>query len=85
MNTKPILGSDVDHVALSDIEKTTRAHKGEGRLEWGHHEKSAHHRSDKTLGPECGHETKPVDKVKWLFEDQMQSGGIIVSTSKPIP
>jgi hypothetical protein len=48
--------------------------------------KLMHHCSYKTLGPDRGRdETKPVKDVAWLFEDQMQRGGIIVSTSKPIP
>ena len=48
--------------------------------------KLPHHCSYLTLGPDRGRdETTPVKDVAWLFEDQMQRGGIIVSTSKPIP
>ena len=83
--TKAILGSDVDHEALSAIVKTTRYHKRDERLEWDIM-KLPHHCSYLTVGPDRGqHETKPVKDVAWLFEDQMQRGGIIVSTSKPIP
>ena len=32
--TKAILGSDVDHAALSDIVTVTKSHKREHRLEW---------------------------------------------------
>lgn len=85
VKTKAILGSDVDHEALSAIVQTTRRHKREERLEWDIM-KLPHHCSYKTLGPDRGRdETKPVKDVAWLFEDQMQRGGIIVSTSKPVP
>jgi len=85
VQTKVILGSDVDHTALSDIVQVTKTHKNEARLEadiW----KLPHHCSYLTLGPERGEdETEPVDNVAWLFEDQLQRGGIIVSSSWPIP
>ena len=85
VQTKVMLGSDVDHTALTDIVTITKSHKNEARLEadvW----KLPHHSSYKTLGPDRGHdETEPVENVAWLFEDQLQRGGIIVSTSWPIP
>lgn len=85
VQTKAILGSDVDHEALSAIVQVTKSHKNEARLEadiW----KLPHHTSYLSLGPERGtEETKPVKDVAWLFEDQLQRGGIVVSTSKPIP
>ena len=65
--------------------QSTRRHRREGRLIWDIF-KLAHHCSYLTLGPERGeNETEPVEDVAWLFEEQMQRGGIIVSTSKPIP
>jgi hypothetical protein len=85
VQTKAILGSDVDHTALTDIVTITKVHKNEARLEadvW----KLPHHSSYLTLGPERGDdETEPVENVAWLFEEQLQRGGIIVSTSWPIP
>ena len=85
VKTKVILGSDVDYEALSAIVQTTKSHKRAERLEWDA-VKLPHHCSYKTLGQDRGRdETKPVKDVKWLFEDQMQRGGIIVSSSKPIP
>ncbi|MFL5330479.1 MAG: hypothetical protein ACJ8C4_16370 [Gemmataceae bacterium] len=85
VDTKAILGSDVDNEALSAIVQTTRYHKRDARLEWDIF-KLPHHCSYKTLSFDRGRdETKPVKDVAWLFEDQMQRGGIIVSTSKPIP
>lgn len=85
VQTKVMLGSDVDHTALSAIVQITKLHDREFRLEadiW----KLPHHSSYLTLGPERGEEeTEPVDDVAWLFEDQLQRGGIIASTSWPIP
>lgn len=85
VQTKAILGSDVAHEALSAIVQITRSHEHEHRLEWDIM-KLPHHCSYLTLGPERGDdETEAVEDVAWLFEDQMQRGGIIVSPSKPIP
>jgi hypothetical protein len=80
-----ILSSDVDHDALSKIVQTSRRHKREHRLAWDIF-KLPHHCSYLTLGQDRGKdETKPIDDVTWLFETQMQRGGIVISTSKPIP
>jgi hypothetical protein len=85
VQTKALLGSDVYQEALVEIVQITKKHEREHRLEWDVM-KLPHHCSYKTLGPDRGDdETKPVEEVAWLFEDQMQRGGIIVSTSKPIP
>jgi hypothetical protein len=83
--TKLILSADVDHTVLTEMVKVTRKKKREFRLEWDIF-KLPHHCSYKSLGPEKGKDkTEPVAEVKWLFEDQGQTGGIVVSTSKPIP
>jgi len=85
LTTSVILGSDADQEAISLIVQTTRRHGREGRLIWDIF-KLPHHCSYLTLGPERGRdETTPAKDVAWLFEDQMERGGIIVSTSKPIP
>jgi beta-lactamase superfamily II metal-dependent hydrolase len=84
-HTKLILGSDVDHTALTDIVAVTKSHKNEVRLKW-HIFKLPHHCSYLTLGPERGEEkTKPVKNAKWLFETQGQHGCYSISTSDPIP
>lgn len=83
--TKVILGSDVDHLALSQIVTVTKGKKNESRLEWDIF-KLPHHCSYLSLGPEKGTDkTEPVPEVKWLFEEQGQSGGIVVASSQPIP
>ncbi len=81
-----LLGSDADYETISDIVQVTQEHGNEDRLLWDLM-KLPHHCSYLALGPERGtEETKAVDKVKWLFETQQgQHGGIIVSTSWPIP
>ena len=83
--TLAILGSDVDHTAISDIVTTTKKHKREKRLEWDIM-KLPHHCSYLSLGPDRGKEkTKPVENVKWLFESASHRGCYIVSLSDPIP
>jgi phage gpG-like protein len=83
--TMAILGSDVDHTAISDIVTTTKNHKRENRLEWDIM-KLPHHCSYLTLGPDRDKEkTKPVENVKWLFETAGHRGCYIVSPSDPIP
>jgi hypothetical protein len=85
VETKVQLFADVTHEVIADIVKVTRKHKNDARLEW-HVFKIAHHSSYLSLGPDKGKtKTKPVDEVVWLFEDQGQTKGIIISTSDPIP
>lgn len=80
-----LLGADVDYETLSEIVDVTRYHKNEDRLLWDLL-KLFHHCSYRALGPDRGaDETVAVPKVKWLFETQGRDGGVIVSTSWPIP
>jgi hypothetical protein len=70
---------------MTGIVSVTRAHGNEERLEWDV-SKLPHHCSYLSLGPEKGSSsTTPVPAVKWLYEQQGQTGSIIVSTSDPIP
>jgi hypothetical protein len=85
VDTKMILGSDVDHQVLAAIVETTKYHEHADRLEWDIF-KLPHHCSYLSLGPERGKDkTEPVEEVKWLFETQSRRKGSIVSTSIPIP
>ena len=62
-----------------------KRHKNEPRLEWDVF-KLPHHCSYLSLGPEKGkNKTEPVPEVRWLFEEKGRRGGVIVSTSWPIP
>ena len=85
IQTKFILGSDADHEALAAIVAVTKFHKNEARLEWDV-VKLPHHTSYLSLGPEKGKDkTEPAQEVAWIYEQQGQRGGKIVSTSQPIP
>lgn len=82
--TQLILSADTTHDVWEEIVKVTRYKNRDEKLSWDVF-KLPHHCSYTALGPEKGkHKTEPVDEVKWLFE-QGKSGGIIVSTSLPIP
>lgn len=85
VETNVQLFADVTHEVIASIVNVTKKYKNEARLEW-HVFKLPHHCSYLSLGPDKGKtKTKPVDEVAWLFEDQGQTKGIIVSTSDPIP
>jgi hypothetical protein len=82
--TKLILAADVVHEVLTKIVEVTKYHGREKRLEWDVF-KLMHHCSYLSLSDDKGdEETVPEPEVNWLFE-QGRRGGIIVSTSKPIP
>jgi hypothetical protein len=83
--TRLIMSADITSELLSDLIGITRAHGNDDRLLWDII-KLPHHCSYRSLSDEKGKdETTPVPAVKWLFETQGQSVGIIVSTSDPIP
>ena len=85
METKALLMADANHEILTDIVAVTKKKGNEDYLEWDI-AKLPHHCSYLSLGAEKGDdETVPVDNVAWLYEDQGLEGGIIVSTSRPIP
>lgn len=80
-----ILSADTSHDILSELVETTQAHNNEERLGWDVF-KLPHHCSYKSLSAEKGtDETTPDAPIRWLFEQQGARGGIIVSTSDPIP
>lgn len=84
-DTKVILASDVDHTVIADIVAVTRSRKRDERLEWDV-VKLPHHCSYLSLGPEKGaQKTEPTANVRWLYENQGQRCGRVISTSKPIP
>jgi hypothetical protein len=83
--TKLLLTADVTHEVLAEIVRVTKYKKNEARLEWDIIN-LPHHCSYRSLGPEKGQEkTEPVPNVKWLYEEKGQLGGLLVSTSRPIP
>jgi hypothetical protein len=83
--TRVLLGSDLDHVAITEIVDVTRAKGNDVRLE-SDVTKLWHHCSYTAIGPEKGTDiTEPVEAVKWIFEEKLPPNAIIISTSKPIP
>lgn len=85
VETKVQLFADVKHEVIADIVAVTKMKKNDARLEWDVF-KISHHCSYTAIGPDKGKEkTKPTDEVDWLFRTQGQRGGIIISTSDPIP
>jgi hypothetical protein len=85
--TKVLLMADTIQDRLSDIVDITRYHGREVRLEWDV-AKLPHHCSYLSLaydGEKGEDKTKPLENIKWLYEEQRQEGGIIVCTSWPIP
>jgi hypothetical protein len=83
--TKLILSADVEHDIIDDIVRVTRYHKNDERLEWDINN-IPHHCSYLSLAAEKGDEkTVPGERLKWLYEDQGQSGALLVSTSDIIP
>lgn len=83
--TKLILSADVTHSVIDDIVEVTRYHKRDQRLEWDINN-IPHHCSYKSLSDEKGDGvTEPTETSKWLYEEAGNYGGLLVSTSKPIP
>lgn len=83
--TKLILSADVDHEVIDDIVRVTRFHDNDERLEWDINN-VPHHSSYLSLAADKGKDkTVPGDRLKWLYEDQGRDGGLLVSTSCPIP
>jgi len=79
-----ILSADTAYEIWQSIVKVTKYHKREDRLRWNIF-KLPHHCSYTALGPDKGKEkTKPVDEVKWLYEEQSREGCYVVSTSDVI-
>jgi hypothetical protein len=80
-----ILSADISHELLAELIDITRARQNDDRLIWDVF-KLPHHCSYKSLSAEKGsNETTPDAPIQWLFETQGQRGGIIISTSDPIP
>lgn len=83
--TKLILSADVDYQTIDDIVRVTRYYKNDYRLEWDINN-VPHHSSYTSLAAEKGaEETVPTKRLQWLYETAGRRGGLLVSTSDPIP
>lgn len=83
--TRLFLAADIDYEKLEEIVNITEYHDNNERLMWDIY-KLPHHCSYKALGPEKGDKkTEPTETVRRFVEEYASKGGIIVSTSNPIP
>lgn len=88
--TRALFLADLDYDVIRDIVRVTEYHGQRDasrldRLKWDVH-KLSHHSSYNALGPDKGStKTTPDPDVDRLFTAYGQTGGIIVSTSDPIP
>ena len=84
VETKLLITADVPYSQLDEIVRVTKLKKREHRLESDIFD-VVHHCSYTALGPEKGKDkTKPTENIQWLL-DQIRTGGLLVSSSKPIP
>jgi len=84
-DTRTLHLSDAAHETITEIVDITKYHKREHRLLWDI-AKTPHHCSYLSLSDDKGKDkTKPVPNVAWLWEEQGQQGGMMISSSKPIP
>ena len=82
--TRYLMVGDSTWEILEEIVDITRGKDRDERLQWDIYN-VPHHCSYLALGPDKGKDrTEPVANVRWLLE-QCQSGGIVVSSSDPIP
>lgn len=86
--TKALFFDDADCRAIRGVVRSTKEHDNEDRLAW-HVAKVPHHCSYKSIAPDGQkgtNKTKPEDEeIDWLYRDQQQRPGILVSPSRPIP
>jgi hypothetical protein len=84
-DTRVLFNADMDWPGLNDIVDITRKYGNAHRLHWDVM-KLPHHCSYLSLSGEKGtDETTPTDQVRWLYEEAGQPGGILLSSSWPIP
>lgn len=86
VDTKMLLMADIDHETVADIVEITKEFKKRPeRLEWDII-KIPHHCSYNSIGPDKGEDkTKPIEEVKWLYENGGLNKCRSISSSKPIP
>ncbi len=83
--TRMILSADVGDEVIDDIVRVTQFHENDHRLEWDINN-VPHHSSYLALAAEKGDGvTEPGERLAWLYEKAGQRGGLLVSTSAPIP
>lgn len=86
-DVRALFAADMPWQGLDDIVSVTRsaAHCNDERLFWDF-AKLPHHSSYLSLSEEKGADrTVPTDNIKWLYEQGGQKGGILLSSSWPVP
>jgi hypothetical protein len=85
VDTKVLLGGDIDHDGLEDIVQITRYHEREERLE-SDIVKIPHHCSYLSLSAEKGENcTVPSENIAYLYEKKLNGNAILVSSSRLVP
>lgn len=85
VTTQVLLTADLPYTQLEEMIQVTRYYGNADRLEWDVID-VPHHCSYLSLAAEKGEtQTEPVPDIEWLYEEQGQANGILVSSSKPIP
>ncbi|MBW4473968.1 MAG: hypothetical protein KME45_26880 [Stenomitos rutilans HA7619-LM2] len=83
--TRLILSADCPYEEIEAIVRVTKKHQNEDWLKWDINN-IPHHCSYLSLSDEKGDKkTIPTDNVRWLYEEQGEEFGLLVSTSNLIP
>lgn len=83
--TRLILSADGSYELIEGIVRVTKAHKNEERLMWDINN-IPHHCSYKSLSSDKGKDkTIPTEEVDWLYSQQGEDKGLLISTSDVIP
>ncbi|MBD2095921.1 hypothetical protein H6F90_12260 [Trichocoleus sp. FACHB-591] len=83
--TRLILSADCPYEVMEAIVRVTKKHQNEDRLRWDINN-IPHHTSYLSLSADKGSQkTIPTDDVRWLYEEQGEAFGLLISTSNLIP
>ena len=84
-DTRALFMADMPWDGLNAIVEVTRDYGNHERLHWDF-AKLPHHCSYLSLSDDKGaDQTTPTANIKWLYEEAGQAGGILLSSSWPIP
>ena len=85
VTSRLILSADTPHELLDGIVGVTKKHGHEDRLKWDIFN-IPHHCSYLSLAEEKGNDkTIPSANIKWLYEEQGENHGLLISSSDVIP
>lgn len=85
VETRFLITADLPCDPIAEVVRITKYHHNEERLQWDIVDIS-HHCSYLSLASDKGETiTEPIPEAKWLYEEQGQPGGKLISSSRPIP